>query len=64
MVNTSRKVVSKFYPETSHLRQGRIVWPTVHRKEKSSYGKSIRHTELTQVIIDLIGAEDMELQKN
>lgn len=51
-------MVSKFYPETSHLRQGQVVWPTVHREEKSSYGKSIRNTELTPVVLDLVRSED------
>ena len=51
-------MVSKFYPETSHLRQGQIVWPTVHKKETSSYGKSIQTTEITPVILDLVRPED------
>jgi len=59
LVQSISNMVSKFYPETSHLRQGQIVWPTVHRKEKSSYGKSIRNTELTPVILDLIRTEDI-----
>ena len=59
LVQGISNMVSKFYPETSHLRQGQIVWPTVHRKEKSSYGKSIRNTELTPVILDLIRTEDI-----
>jgi molybdenum-dependent DNA-binding transcriptional regulator ModE len=57
-------MVSKFYPETSHLRQGQIVWPTVHKKEKSSYGKSIRNTELTPVILDLVRPEDIVERAN
>jgi hypothetical protein len=51
-------MVAKFYPQTSHLRQGQTVWPTVHKDEKSSYGKSIRTTELTPVVLDLVGAHD------
>jgi hypothetical protein len=57
-------MVSKFYPETSHLKQGQIVWPTVHKKEKSSYGKSIRNTELMPVILDLIRTEDIVERAN
>jgi len=59
LVQGISNMVSKFYPETSHLRQGQIVWPTVHRKEKSSYGKSIRNTELTPVILDLVRSADI-----
>ena len=51
-------MVATFYPQTSHLRQGQTVWPTVHKDEKSSYGKSIRTTELTPVVLDLVGAHD------
>lgn len=64
LVQGISNMVSKFYPETSHLRQGQIVWPTVHRKEKSSYGKSIRNTELTPVILDLIRTEDIVERAN
>jgi hypothetical protein len=59
LVEGISNMVSKFYPETSHLRQGQTVWPTVHRKEKGSYGKSIRNTELTPVVLDLIRTEDL-----
>jgi molybdenum-dependent DNA-binding transcriptional regulator ModE len=59
LVQGISNMVSKFYPETSHLRPGQIVWPTVHRKEKGSYGKSIRQTELTPVILDLVRSADI-----
>jgi molybdenum-dependent DNA-binding transcriptional regulator ModE len=58
LVQGISQMVAKFYPETSHLRQGQIVWPTVHRQEKSSYGKAIRDCQLTPVVLDLIRAED------
>lgn len=64
LVQGISNMVSKFYPETSHLKQGQIVWPTVHKKEKSSYGKSIRNTELTPVILDLIRTEDIVERAN
>ena len=64
LVQGVSNMVSKFYPETSHLRQGQIVWPTVHRKEKSSYGKSIRNTELTPVILDLVRSADIVERAN
>jgi hypothetical protein len=64
LVQGISNMVSKFYPETSHLKQGQIVWPTVHKKEKSSYGKSIRNTELMPVILDLIRTEDIVERAN
>lgn len=51
-------MVYRFFPETSHMRPGQIVWPTVHKDETSSYGKSIRQTRLTTVVLDLIQSKD------
>jgi len=53
-------LVNQFYPETTHLRPGQITWPTVHRDERSSYGKSINQTRLTSVILDLVQSCDAE----
>lgn len=64
LVQGISNMVSKFYPETSHLRQGQIVWPTVHKAEKSSYGKSMRDTELTPVILDLVRPADFVERAN
>lgn len=51
-------MVNQFYPETSHMQPGQVTWPTVHREEFSSYGKSIKETRLTMVILNLIQAGD------
>lgn len=59
LVQSIRDMVHKFYPETSHLRPGQVVWPTVHKNEKGSYGKSIRNTELTPVTLDLVQRQDI-----
>ena len=37
---------------------GQVTWPTVHRDEFSSYGKSIKQTRLTTVVLDLVRSED------
>ena len=58
LVNTISQMVSKFFPETSHLKQGQTVWTTVDRRETSSYGKPIRRTELRPVVLDLVGIRD------
>lgn len=51
-------MVSQFYPETSYLRPGQTVWPTVDVGEKMSYGKTIKETKLTTVILDLVKSTD------
>lgn len=58
LVKSIIDMVEKFYPETSHLRPGQISWPTVHKDEKGSYGKSIANTRLTSVVLDLVQVGD------
>lgn len=58
LVKSIMDMVSQFYPETSHMRPGQVVWPTVHRDEYSSYGKSIKNTRLTTVTLNLVQSCD------
>jgi predicted transcriptional regulator len=58
LVRSISDMVRQFYPETSHMRPGQVTWPTVHREEFSSYGKSIKQTRLTTVVLDLVRSED------
>lgn len=58
LVQSINDMVMKFYPETNHLRPGQITWPTVHKDEKGSYGKSMKNTRLTNVILDLVQQQD------
>lgn len=58
LVQAIMNMVGKFYPETSHMHPGQITWPTVHCDEFSSYGKSIKQTRLTTVVLDLVQSED------
>jgi Protein of unknown function (DUF1670) len=58
LVKSITDMVRKFYPETSHMQPGQITWPTVHRDEFSSYGKSIKETRLTTVVLDLVQSQD------
>ena len=58
LVKSILDMVEQFYPETTHLRPGQISWPTVHKDEKGSYGKSIANTRLTSVVLDLVQAGD------
>lgn len=52
-------MVSEFYPETHHLRQGQIQWVTVDKDETASYGKSMRDTRLKSVVLDLVREQDI-----
>jgi hypothetical protein len=47
-------MVHRFYPATSHLRQGQMTWVSVAKDEVSSYGKSIPKTRMVPVIVTLI----------
>ena len=58
LVKSIADMVRQFFPETSHMKPGQITWPTVHRDEFSSYGKSIKQTRLTTVVLDLVRSED------
>jgi predicted transcriptional regulator len=58
LVKTINDMVLRFFPETNHLRPGQITWPTVHKNEKGSYGKSIKNTRLTNVVLDLVQTQD------
>ncbi|MFA6716884.1 MAG: DUF1670 domain-containing protein [Victivallaceae bacterium] len=58
LVKTINDMVLQFFPETNHLRPGQISWPTVHKNEKGSYGKSIKNTRLTNVVLDLVQSQD------
>jgi hypothetical protein len=54
LVRCVHDMVQKFFPQTDHLAPGQIVWPTVHKDAKGAYGKRIRDTELTTVVLDLV----------
>jgi hypothetical protein len=58
LVQEIRTMVEQFYPPTTHLRQGQIQWTTVAADERTGYGKSMRETRLTGVILDLVRPED------
>lgn len=60
LVQAVHGMVSEFYPETSHLRQGQIQWVTVDKDETASYGKSMRQTKLKSVVLDLVRAKDIK----
>jgi predicted transcriptional regulator len=59
LVQEIESMVRDFYPATSHLRAGQIQWTTVAADERASYGKSMRQTRLTSVVLDLGRPEDI-----
>lgn len=59
LVNGIYQMVRKFFPDTSHLKQGQVLWTTIHKDERGAYGKTITDSKLTPVVLDLIPPEDI-----
>lgn len=58
LVDSIINLVSQFYPETTHLKQGQTMWTSVHKNAKGSYGKTIQNTELVPVALTLVKETD------
>ncbi len=58
LVNSINNMIAKFFPDGSKIKPGQMSWITVHKDEKCSYGKSIKNTRLTNVILDLVQDKD------
>jgi DNA-binding CsgD family transcriptional regulator len=58
LVQTLSEMRRAFFPETSHLAPGQTPWIAVHKDAKASWGKTIRETELTPVMLDLVSADE------
>jgi hypothetical protein len=56
------EMVHRFFPATSHLRQGQTTWISVAKDEVSAYGKTINQTRMVPVIVTLL-AEDEAKQR-
>ena len=61
---TISSMVTKYFPETSHLKQGQTPWVTTDKNATKSYGKKISQTPLVSVILDLVRAEDIQERKD
>jgi hypothetical protein len=59
LVQSIVTMVNNFYPETTHLRPGQIMWTTIHRDEKPRYGKKICESKITPVQLQLVRTEDI-----
>jgi len=55
-------LVHRFFPKTSHLRQGQTPWVTIAKDEVAAYGKTISKTRMTSVVLTLM-AEDEAKQR-
>jgi predicted transcriptional regulator len=60
LVQSLVDMVSRFYPETSHLKPGQTTWTTVHKDTRSSYGRKIADCPLTSVVLDLVLPGDVK----
>ena len=52
------EMVHRFFPATSHLRQGQTTWISVAKDELASYGKTIPKTRMVPVIVTLLAADE------
>lgn len=64
LVQCVSSMVSKFFPDTSHLKQGQTIWPTVHKDAKGCYGKKIQDTKIVPVVLDLVLPGDAAARAN
>jgi len=64
LVNAIRQMIGDFFPATDHLSAGQTPWSCVHKDERSSYGKTIRNSKLTPVILDLVRSIDITDRAN
>jgi hypothetical protein len=60
IVNEIKKRVEQYYPLTSRMKMGQVMWVGVAKEEKQSYGKKLENTKLKPVVLDLCTTEDLE----
>ena len=59
-VNALKSIVEKFYPPTSNLKAGQMLWVAVAKDETASYGKKMSSTELRPVVLTVVDQQDIE----
>lgn len=59
-VQKVEQMVSRFFPPTSFLKMGQVLWFAVSKDEKPSYGKTMDKTKIVPVILTLISPEDIK----
>lgn len=58
------EMVHRFFPATSHLRQGQTTWISVAKNEMSAYGKSITETRMVPVIVSLLADNEAQQRRD
>lgn len=53
-------MVREFFPPTSFLKMGQILWFAVAKEEKPSYGKTMDRTKVVPVVLTLVSHEDIK----
>jgi len=53
-------MVRKFFPPTSCLNMGQILWFAVAKEEKPSYGKTMDRTKVVPVVLTLVSHQDIK----
>jgi DNA-binding CsgD family transcriptional regulator len=60
VANEIVQLVDKYFPETTHMRPGQVLWFPVDASETSGYGKKIEDCSIKPVILNLITDEDIK----
>ena len=54
------EMVEAYFPSTERLKMGQMIWYAVDEAEKDGYGKSLQHSKLRPVILDILNETDIE----
>lgn len=60
LVRAIAQLVQAHFPSSTHMAQGQVRWTTVHKDEKSSYGKTIAQSQLAPVVLDLLPHSEVQ----
>lgn len=60
LVQAIAQLVHAHFPSSTHMAQGQVRWTTVHKDEKSSYGKTIAQSQLIPVVLDLLPHSEVQ----
>jgi len=58
-VKELKKLADTYYPSSSHLRPGEMLWMAVDKNEKLGYKKSITQTKMKPVILTILSQKDL-----
>ena len=58
-VKELKKLVEGYYPPTSYLRPGQMVWVAVGKNEKLGYKKTVTETKIKPLVLTILDREDI-----